>query len=103
MLYLQIQMMLTHIIIEAKIILNFIGISIYELGRKEDAIIDFTKALNINPLFASAYLKRGFNISNNTIAIAFSDLGKTDEAIIDFTNAIDMNSKYSDEAYYNRG
>ena len=35
------------------------GISLNNLGRKEDAIYDYTKAIEINPRHAKAYINRG--------------------------------------------
>ena len=52
--------MLQHIITEVDIFDQyFLGISLDDLGRKEDAINDFTKAIEINPQDASAYYNRG--------------------------------------------
>lgn len=64
-----------------------------EKVASDRAILDFTKAIDINPEYAEAYYNRG---------TAYSDQGLYDKAILDFTKAIEKNSEYA-EAYYNRG
>ena len=40
--------------------INFLlGFALSDLGSKEEAIKDFTKALEMNPQYAEAYLGRG--------------------------------------------
>ena len=36
-----------------------LGIALDDLGRKEEAIKDYTKAIDINPQYAVAYYNRG--------------------------------------------
>lgn len=65
-------------------------------GQNNDlstAIINFTKAIELDPKYANAYFNRG---------IAYSNLKKYPEAIADYTKAIELDPKYAD-AYYNRG
>ena len=59
----------------------------------EGAILEFTKAIEINPQFINAYLYRGG---------AKGELNDYRGAIADFTKAIVINPK-SDDAYYLRG
>ena len=57
------------------------------------AISEFTKAIRLDPNFASAYLVRGN---------AYSNQGNLDEAIRDYSEAIRIEPNYA-IAYYNRG
>ena len=50
--------MLRFIIIEVMVKFE-IGIALHKLGRKEDAIIDYSNAIELNPQFANAYVNRG--------------------------------------------
>jgi len=69
------------------------GVTSYKKGQLDQAISDYTKALEINPKYAEAYYNRG-NV--------YSDKGQYDQAISDFTKALEINPKYA-EAHYNRG
>ena len=65
-------------------------------GQNNDlstAIINFTKAIELDPKYANAYFNRG---------IAYSSLKKYPEALADYTKAIELDPKYV-KAYYNRG
>jgi tetratricopeptide (TPR) repeat protein len=57
------------------------------------AILDYTKAIEINPKYASAYYGRGN---------AWYTKGDYDKAILDYTKAIEINPRNAD-AYYGRG
>jgi tetratricopeptide (TPR) repeat protein len=57
------------------------------------AIADYTKAIEINPNYASTYYNRG---------ILKKDLKDYSGAIADYTKAIEINPNYA-IAYYNRG
>lgn len=59
----------------------------------KDALLDFDKAIKLNPSFAEAYFKRG-NIKNL--------LGDYEGAIQDYDKAIELNPNLA-EAYNNRG
>ena len=60
MLLISIHRMLKLIIIEVENILkSYLGNVLFELGRKPEAINDFTKAIELNPNYADAYFKRG--------------------------------------------
>lgn len=63
-------------------------------GQYTDALDHFTKAIELNPLYAEAYLYGG---------LAHSELGNHNDAIRYFTISIELDSKYSDQAYYFRG
>jgi len=69
------------------------GIEFGMKGQYDQAILDFKKALNINPRYAEAYNNRG---------IAYGQKGRYDQAILDFNKALEINPGYAD-AYYNRG
>src|SRR3989338_5030904 len=60
------------------------GLTHGEEGKFGRAIVDYTKALEINPDHKSAYYNRGFAYAMN---------GNLDQAISDYTKAIDLNPK----------
>ena len=62
-------------------------------GEYDLAILDYTKALELNPWFVQAYYNR---------AGAYGRKGQYELAILDYTKAIEMNPEFS-EAYNNRG
>jgi len=64
----------------------------YEKGEYDLAIFNFSRAVEINPLFYDAYYNR---------ANAYRHRGQLDLAISDFDKAIEINPMYA-EAYYNR-
>ena len=68
------------------------GLRNYNKVDYEAAVRDFSKAIELNPEYATAYNNRGF---------AYMKLSKYNEAIIDFDKAIELNSKYA-TAYSNR-
>ena len=68
------------------------GVALSALGRKEEAVQSYDKALDINPDY-HAWCARG---------IALSDLGRKEEAIQSFDKAVDIKPDYH-EAWYNRG
>lgn len=65
----------------------------FKLGNFDQAIVEFTKAIDIDPNLAKAYNNRG---------VAYAQEGSLPRAIADFTMAIANNLKDS-EAYNNRG
>jgi tetratricopeptide (TPR) repeat protein/S1-C subfamily serine protease len=64
-----------------------------ELGNEQEAILDYDRAIALNPKFALAYYGRG---------TAKSALGNKQEAILDYDRAISLNPKDA-KAYNNRG
>ena len=52
------------IMIEVEFVLTFfhLGSVLKKLGKLEEAISDYTRAIQIDPTFADAYLNRGRNI-----------------------------------------
>jgi tetratricopeptide (TPR) repeat protein len=69
------------------------GAAYFKKGEYDKAIADETKAIEIDPKFAEAYVNRG---------IAYLAKGEHDKAIADFTKAIQLKPDLA-EAYYNRG
>jgi len=69
------------------------GAAHFTKGLYDEAISDFTKAIEINPESADGYTNRG---------AAYGEKGLYDLAISDFTKAIEINPEDSD-GYVNRG
>ena len=69
------------------------GIAFALKGQNDQAILDFTKVLEINSRYPQAYYNRG---------IVYSNKGQYDRAISDFSKALEINPRLA-EAYYNRG
>ena len=69
------------------------GVDKYEQGDFQGAITDFSKAIEINPQDASAFLNRG---------VAKTKLGDYPGSIADFTKALEINPQYAN-ALHNRG
>jgi tetratricopeptide (TPR) repeat protein len=63
------------------------GLAKYESEDYKGAIVDYTKAIEINPDNAETYYNRG---------LAKDDLEDYKAAIADYTKAIDLNPKYID-------
>ncbi len=70
------------------------GIAYLNQSEKQQAIIDFSEAIRLDPEFTYAYLLRGY---------AYKENGEYEKAIADYTEAIRVNSKYTAEAYVARG
>jgi tetratricopeptide (TPR) repeat protein len=71
----------------------FKGVANSIKGSWDNAIAEYSKAIDLNPRLAEAYCNRG---------LAYYNKGQNDEAISDFNKAIDLNPKFV-QAYYNRG
>jgi tetratricopeptide (TPR) repeat protein len=69
------------------------GVNAYANGNYEEAIIEYTKAIEIDPKNKGAYYFRGFSYFKN---------GQYDLAIVDFTKDIEINPR-SPNAYAARG
>ena len=69
------------------------GLASGRSGDHNNAIENFSMAINLDPKFAMAYNNRG-----NT----YINLGKHRQAIEDYNKAIELNPKYA-ETYYSRG
>jgi len=69
------------------------GDNCHTVGLYHEAIINFTKAIEISPIFVMAYTKRGE---------AYLRTGQHYKAIVDFDKAIEINPEYI-EAYLYRG
>jgi tetratricopeptide (TPR) repeat protein len=65
----------------------------YTAGDKKGALIEYNRAIEIDPNSPVAYTGRG-NVKD--------DLGDKEGAIADYNHAIEINPNYPD-AYYNRG
>src|SRR3990172_1827958 len=68
------------------------GAEDYQKSQYEHAILDFSKAIEINPVYAEAYANRG---------VAYGNKGIYDKAISDFNKAIELNPEYPD-VYFNK-
>ncbi|GHU59519.1 hypothetical protein FACS1894133_6470 [Clostridia bacterium] len=69
------------------------GVLYGQVGEYDEAIANYTKAIELNPDYAMAYNSRGF---------AYRNLGEYDKAIADYTKAIELKPDYA-RAYFNRG
>jgi tetratricopeptide (TPR) repeat protein len=72
---------------------NYQGIAKFELGDSQGAIVDFDRAIRIDPQDAIAYYNRG---------LAKFELGDNQGAIVDFDRVIAIDPQDA-EAYSNRG
>ncbi len=62
-------------------------------GHKQEAVKEYSKAIELDPSFASAYHNRG---------ILYNDLGEYPKSLKDYSKAIELNPTYV-SAYYGRG
>jgi len=65
----------------------------FDLGNYQEAVEDYTAALEKNPDYLAAYFNRG---------LAYLELNQLQEAVDDYTKVIEINSNDPD-AYYQRG
>lgn len=72
---------------------NVRGIAYAEAGRTRDALNDFGRAIELDPLFFQAYANRGLVLRN---------AGRLDEALADYNSALSVNPAYA-AAYSGRG
>ena len=69
------------------------GLATNEDGNLEQAIVDYTKAIELDPNSVEAYFNRG---------IAYQVSDNWEQAIVDYTKTIELGPDYK-EAYFNRG
>lgn len=69
------------------------GIALGRLGKHEEALDAFSKAIEIDPQFASAWNDKG---------VTFGRLGRHEEGLDVFSKAIEINPQYAG-AWYNKG
>ncbi|MGI0479732.1 protein kinase domain-containing protein [Geminocystis sp. CENA526] len=69
------------------------GYNYRELKQYEKAIIDYTKAIELDPNYIYAYNNRG---------VVYENLKEYEKAIMDYTKAIELDPNYK-SAYNNRG
>ncbi|MFC4672115.1 tetratricopeptide repeat protein [Dysgonomonas termitidis] len=68
---------------------------IYQIINEDSlAILDYNKALKLNPDYSDAYYNRG---------IIYEELGEYDKALEDYNRAIKLNPSYIIDVYTNRG
>ena len=65
----------------------------YDEGRRQDALSEYSKAIELDSNCAAAYYNRG---------IVYGNLGQHENAIKDYDKAIELDPNYVN-AYYNRG
>ena len=68
------------------------GVTYHKEGQLDQAIFEYSKAIEVNPRFVEAYFNRGFAYLNN---------GQYEHAISDFNKVIEINPKHS-KAYDDR-
>jgi tetratricopeptide (TPR) repeat protein len=69
------------------------GSKLYDQGQLDQALLAFSKAIELNPNNAQVYYTRGF---------AFANTRKPELAFADFTKAVELKTDYA-EANYHRG
>jgi tetratricopeptide (TPR) repeat protein len=70
-----------------------IGLAAYKAGNYDDAIKDYSKAIELDPKYSIAFFNRGH---------ALSKIENYEQAIVDYTKAIELDTKFT-VAYNNRG
>jgi hypothetical protein len=69
------------------------GVSLYESGKYEEAVAEYTKAIELDPKLAAAYYNRG---------LAYFKMKQYDSALADFNKTLELNPK-SSTAWVGRG
>ena len=70
------------------------GLSLYELGRYEEAITSYDIAISFNPYCLQAWLNKGSSLAY---------LGRYEEAIIAYDHAISINLNNNEDVWYSKG
>lgn len=78
---------------QSLIVINVLGISLQALGRVDEAVQVFDRAIQVKPDYAEAYSNRG---------VALQELGHLEEAVQAFDKAIQLKPEYA-EAHGSRG
>jgi len=103
------------------------GLAYRRIGKYDQAISDFNKAVEINPKYAQSFFNRGvaymgkdqcdqaisdytkaleidprYEIASFALGVAYMSKGQYDQAISDLTKAIEINPRYG-VAYFSRG
>src|SRR5277367_3198660 len=68
------------------------GIDALDKGDNDTALADFTRAIEIDPVLARAYVSRGR---------VYATRGEYDKAVADFDRALQIDAR-NEEAYYSR-
>ena len=68
-------------------IYNILGAANMAMGALEEAVANYTRALQIKPDYA---------VAHNNLGVVLKDLGKHDEAIARYTKALEINPDYTD-------
>ncbi|OGP69033.1 MAG: hypothetical protein A2170_06220 [Deltaproteobacteria bacterium RBG_13_53_10] len=68
------------------------GNAYWDKGQLDQAILDYNRALELNPGYAEAYNNRG---------VAYRNKGQYDQAILDYNKAFEINPRFA-EVYYIR-
>jgi len=74
------------------IVHNSRGKTLFDMGRTQEAIADYTKAIELDPTFAEAYINRG---------AAYGKLGQNNLALADFNKGVELKPE-SANGYFNR-
>ena len=61
------------------------------MDRTDEALIDYSKAIEINPQNVFAYNNRGRYNLENKLGDIEKDLGRKEDALIDYSKAIEIN------------
>ena len=85
-------LLLIPIEVESYIKYIFVGLTLSDLGRKEDALQDYTKAIQIDSLNADAYVNRGRDNFLFYKGSLLDDLGRKEEALKDYDKVIQIDS-----------
>jgi len=74
-------------------LLNISGFALHKLGNLKKAVINYERALSVDPKFVFAH---------NNLGNVLKDLGKFDEALSKYQHSIKLDANYV-QAYYNQG